>query len=159
MQNVKASFGIARYGAIAIFAISAFTVFCALPTPASLFFWKHLHETESAALASWISAVSAVIMAFATTLLLRGLWLTKQAMEDAKRTALLELMNNRFNAPNMHYARAVFAKTHLDRNRGDALGKIKDLNIPIQGWQIISFLSEVGHLVETDNLPTLNWNI
>jgi len=159
MQNVKAGFGIARYGMIGILVISAFAVFCAWPTPASLFFWNHMHETESAALAAWISAVSAVTMAIATIFLLRGLLLTKETMEDAKRTAeeakrtaLLELMYERFSAPNLRYARAVFAKTHLGRKRGNGADEIRDGSVPQQGWQIISFLSEVGHLVEAGRL-------
>jgi hypothetical protein len=159
MQNVKAGFGILRYGAIALLAIFAFTVFCAWPTPASLFFWEHLHEAESSALATWISAISSVITALATIFLLRGLWLTKESMEEAKRTddeakrtALLGLMNQRFNAPNLRFARAVLAKTHLGRKRDGGIGVIKDRYVPHQGWQVINFLNEVGHLVQSGRL-------
>jgi hypothetical protein len=159
MQNVKAGFGILRYGVITGCVIFTLILFFSWHTPVSLFIWHHMHDAESAALATWVSAASAVVMAFATTLLLRGLLLTKESIDDArrsaeeaKRTALLQLMCERFNGPNFHFARAVFAKTHLDRKRDGALGKIKDRYVPSQGWQIIYFLNEIGHLVQTERL-------
>ena len=61
-------------------------------------------------------------------------------------------MYERFNSPNMLYARAVFAKTHLERKETYGLGKMKDAYIPLQGWQVVNFLNLVGHQVQAGRL-------
>jgi hypothetical protein len=125
-------------------------------------FWDSL-TPQSGFLASWIAASATVIAAIASVVLLSGLWLTKQSMRQSAQDSALQLkkseqasvfqrMYEQFNAPTMHYARAVFAKTHLDREKEYGHGKMKDGYIPSHGWQVVNFLNQVGHQVQADRL-------
>lgn len=114
-------------------------------------FWQSL-TTQSGVLATWLAALAATVAAIATVVLIRGLWLTKQSIEESKRASLFQLMHERFNAPNMRFARATFARTQLDRGEGGGISIIKRHYVPRQGWQIIDFLNQIGHLVETGRL-------
>lgn len=128
-----------------------FIAFCIWPTTLSMFFWDHLTH-KSGALATWVAAFATVIAAIASVVLLSGLWLTKQSMRQSAQDSALQLkkseqtsvfqrMYEQFNAPTMHYARAVFAKTHLDRKKKYGHGQMVDGYIPSHGWQIVNFLN------------------
>lgn len=104
-------------------------------------FWSSL-SPQSGVLAAWISSVAGVI-------LIIGLLLTWGAMRLAARTTTLPLMQERFNAPAMLRARAVFTwcvlnpKDEVAYNRG---------YIPKFGWIVIDFLNQVGYLVDSGQL-------
>lgn len=132
----------------------AFIVFCIWPTTLSLFFWSHV-TGGSGALAAWVAAIAAIVTAVATVVLLRGLWLTKQSIEESRRTALFQLMHERFNAPDMRFSRATFARTYMGRYDKGGLDRIVKNNTPPRhGFQIIEFLNQVGHLVQTRRLDS-----
>ena len=116
-------------------------VFCNLHDPVSMRFWNHL-TYKSEALAAWVAALATVVLAF-------GLWLTMRSMRISAQVATFQIMYERFNAPNMRYARAVLAKTHLQHKVEEPL---KDLFIPSVGWLIIGFLNQVGKLIEDERL-------
>lgn len=115
-------------------------------------FWQAL-TPQSSTLATWVAAFAAIVAAVASVLLLRGLWLTKRSIEESRRTALFQLMHERFNSPDMRFSRATFAKTYLDRYDRGGLDRIVKNNFPPRhGFQIIDFLNQVGHLVQTRRL-------
>lgn len=120
-------------------------LFLNIPTAAGLYLWNHLKSSESAALAAWVAAL-------ATCALIGGLLLTKQSMKESVQSATFQRMYGQFNAPNMLYARAVFAKTHLERMENYGLGRLKDGYIPQQGWRVVNFLNLIGHQVQSERL-------
>lgn len=103
--------------------------------------WNNL-TPQSEAFATWIAAI-------ATLFLVGGIWLTVLSMRVSARASAFQLTYGRFNAQNMLYARAVFAKTHLDRK---ANNRIKDNFLPSTGWLIVGFLNQVGRLVQDKKL-------
>jgi len=115
-------------------------------TPASAWLWGHLHETESSALATWLSAI-------ATVFLLWGLWFTKLSIEESKKAELFRLMFDRFNAPNVRFSRATFAKTYLERYYKGGLDRFVRNNVPPRhGFELIGFLNQIGYLVQEKRL-------
>jgi hypothetical protein len=105
----------------------------------SLYIWDHLKSCESVALAAWVAAL-------ATVALVGGLWLTKQSMEESKRTAVFQMMYGRFNDPAMRFARAAFAWIRLNPEKG--IQQTNNLRITLFGWEVVDFLCSVSHLVE-----------
>ena len=115
-------------------AATAFIVFCIWPSYASMFFWSHLTE-RSGALAAWVGAVGTVALAF-------GLLQTWIVMSRSARSASFELMNKRFNAPEMLYVSAKFARNYLDRKDKGEFWK----NNTLPAWNLVHFLNQVGYL-------------
>lgn len=125
-------------------------------------FWDNL-TPQSSVLASWVAAAATVVAAVASVILLYGLWQTRQSMKQSQQAAAsqrkesaqssaFQLMYERFSSPHMLFARAVFAKTHLERMETYGQGKLKDGYIPQQGWQVVNFLNLIGHQVESERL-------
>lgn len=73
-------------------------------------------------------------------------------MRESAQSAAFQRLYEQFNAPNMLHARAALAKTHSERVEKGGLDKIRDNNVPRQGWPLVNFLNHVGYLVETDRL-------
>jgi hypothetical protein len=108
-------------------------------------FWQSL-TPQSVALATWVTAVAAIIAAAASVALLRGLWLTKQSMEESKRTAVFQMMHERFNGPAMRFARAAFAWIRLNPEKG--VQQTNHWRITLFGWEVLDFLCSVAQLVD-----------
>ncbi|HZB89368.1 MAG TPA: hypothetical protein VE291_11960 [Terracidiphilus sp.] len=104
-------------------------------------FWDSM-TAQSGVLATWIGSI-------ATTGLVISIALTLRSMKISAQSSVFNLMFERFNAPSMLYARAVFAKTHLDRKENFG---IKDTFLPSSGWLIIAFLDQIGKLVQDKKL-------
>jgi hypothetical protein len=103
-------------------------------------FWNSL-SSQSGTLAAWITAI-------ATVFLVVGVVFAWRSMVISARSSAFQTMSGRFDAPNMRYARAVCAKTYLERKAQGVLGQIKNRYVPGQGWLIINFLNQLGHLVQ-----------
>lgn len=125
-------------------AIVAFVVFCNLNDAASLWFWNHLTD-KSGALAAWIAALATVALVY-------GLFQTGQSLKESAQTTTFQRIYDQFGAPNMLHARAVLAKTHWERVEKGGIDRIRDNNLARQGWQVVNFLNNVGHLVKIDRL-------
>jgi len=123
---------------VAAFGVATALAFRVLPillSPLSITFWDH-RTPQSGALAAWVGAVGTVALAF-------GLLQTWIVMSKSARSALFELMNKRFNAPEMLYARATFARNYLDRKDKGEFWK----NNTLPAWNLVHFLNQVGYLV------------
>jgi hypothetical protein len=132
---------VAMFGAVAV----GFVLIFIWPSPAGVFVWNHLTD-KSGALAAWVAAIATVALVY-------GLAQTKRSMKASAQSTVFQRTYEQFNAPNMLHARAVFAKTHLDRIEKGGIDEIvRDNYVPLQGWQVINFLNLVGHLVQTEEL-------
>jgi len=121
-----------------------FVVFCNLHISASLCFWDHLHE-QSSALAAWVAAIGTLGLGF-------GLWQTSLAMKRSERSSAFRLMHERFNAPDMLYARSFFARACLERKKN---GTYRD-NKTLPGWGLLYFLNQLGYLVQKRRVDLLD---
>jgi hypothetical protein len=63
-------------------------------------------------------------------------------MKKSARSEAFKLMYERFNAPDMLYARSILARAYLNNKDGDFWKN----NVPPE-WRLVHFLNQVGHLV------------
>ena len=145
MKQEKAWLSVHRNWVFCAVAFLLVISFLNIPTQASLSFWNHLKSRESAALAAWVAGL-------ATCALIGGLWLTRKSMNESAQSAAFQRLYEQFNSPNLLYARAVFARTHLERMETYGRGRVKDGYIPQQGWRVVNYLNLIGHQVQTERL-------
>jgi hypothetical protein len=103
----------------------------------SFWFWDCLKSPGSEPLAVWLTA-------FATVLLVFGLLQTSTAIKKSARSAAFNLMQGRYNAPDMLSARSILARDYLNYKQK---GAFWNLNAAPTG-KVVHFLNQVGYLVD-----------